>query len=135
MKLVCAFVQDYDSDRLLSAITAAGLAATKISSMGGFLRIRNSTIFIGLEDDRVAECLKVIERTCKSRVEAQPEMPSHEFAEWYGAGIHEVTMGGAVVFVVGVSAFYQLRPDSHLTKQDPTEGGRSDPGHSVAGVN
>lgn len=113
MKLVIAFVQDYDSDRLLSALTATGLRATKISSMGGFLRIRNCTIMVGLDDDRVPECLRIIERACKSRVEVQPEILPSDYADWYAAGIHEVSVGGAVVFVVGVARFEQIQPRSN----------------------
>jgi uncharacterized protein YaaQ len=108
MKLIITIVQDYDSDRLLRAVTSAGFSATKISSMGGFLRTRNTTVFIGIDDEKVNACLRIIERVCRSRVEVQLDPYASEYAEWYAAGLHEVTIGGAVVFLVSVSRFLQF---------------------------
>jgi uncharacterized protein YaaQ len=108
MKLIITIVQDYDSDRLLRAVTYAGFSATKISSMGGFLRTRNTTVFIGIDDEKVNACLRIIEQVCRSRVEVQLDPYASEYAEWYAAGLHEVTIGGAVVFLVSVSRFLQF---------------------------
>jgi uncharacterized protein YaaQ len=108
MKLIVAVVQDYDCDRLLRAITSAGFSATKVSSMGGFLRTRNTTVFVGIDDDRVESCLRIIKQVCQSRVEVQLDPYASEYAEWYAAGLHEVTIGGAVVFLVAVSQFLQF---------------------------
>ena len=59
MKLVITIVQAYDTDKLLRAIVEKGLRATKISSVGGFLRMGNATILMGVEDGRVRECLEI----------------------------------------------------------------------------
>lgn len=109
MKFVIAIVQDYDCDRLLRAITGSGLRATKISSTGGFLRMGNATVFIGVEKERVPEVLEHIRQNCKSRVEVQLDATSPEYVEWFPAGMHEVTVGGAVVFIVPVAQMVQLR--------------------------
>lgn len=108
MKLVVAFIQDYDCDRLLQAVTSAGLSATKISSMGGFLRTRNTTVLMGVEDEDLALCLRILEQACRSRVEVQLDPSVAIYAEWYAAGVHEVTIGGAVVFVLKIDAFYRI---------------------------
>jgi len=108
VKLVITFIQDYDSDRLLLSLTSSGLSATKIASLGGFLRTRNSTILIGLEDNQVAACLKMIETACRSRVEVQLDPCVADYADWYAAGIQEVTIGGAVVFVLKLSDFVRI---------------------------
>lgn len=108
MKFVIAVVQDYDSDRLLRAVTGSGLRATKISSTGGFLRMGNATIFMGVEDDRVDEAIRLIRRNCRSRVEVEVDTASAEFEEWYAAGIHEVTVGGGVVFTLPVDRMVRL---------------------------
>ncbi len=105
MKLVIAIVQDYDSDRLLRAIIGAGLYATRISSTGGFLRSGNKTVLLGIEDDRVPLCLKLIEQACKDRVAVEVAPSASEFAEWFPAGVHDVTVGGAVVFIVAVARY------------------------------
>ena len=57
MKFIIAIVQDYDCDRLLRAVTGAGLGATKIASTGGFLRTGNTTVMMGIQDDELrAKC-------------------------------------------------------------------------------
>jgi uncharacterized protein YaaQ len=108
MKLVVAFIQDYDSDHLLRAVTSAGLSATKISSLGGFLRTRNSTILLGVEDSQVALCTKLLRESCRSRVEVKIDPTVSDYADWYAAGIQEVMIGGAVVFVINVGAFHRI---------------------------
>ncbi len=76
MKLIITVIQAYDSDRLLKAVTAAGLGATKIVSTGGFLRMGNATILIGVDDDRVAECLRLVRANCEPRAEVSYDPPS-----------------------------------------------------------
>jgi len=108
MKLVIAIVQDYDSDRLLRAICGAGFRATRISSTGGFLRTGNQTVIMGVEDHRTSACIKLIQQSCKSRVEAEVDPATPEYVEWLPSGVHEVTVGGAVVFIVSVDRFEQF---------------------------
>lgn len=110
MKFIVAIVQDYDVDRLLRSVTSAGLGATKISSTGGFLRAGNTTVLMGVDDHQLATCFRLIEHTCRSRSEVQFDPVATEYAEWYGAGLHEVTIGGAVVFQVNVDRFVQFSP-------------------------
>lgn len=103
MKLVIAIVQDYDSDGLLRAVTGAGLYATRLSSTGGFLRSGNKTVLLGVDDDRLPLCLKLIEQACKDRVAVENPPSTSEFAEWFPAGVHDVKVGGAVVFILAVA--------------------------------
>lgn len=108
MKLVIAIVQDYDTDRLLRAITDADLRATRIASTGGFLRLGNTTVFLGVDDEQVPKCLEILGRTCRSRVERPP---MHLVEELGGLGpgtVAEVTIGGAVVFIVPVNRFVRM---------------------------
>jgi len=108
MKFIIAIVQDYDCDRLLRMVTTAGIGATKIASTGGFLRAGNTTVMIGVDNDRVAACCRLIEQACKSRVDVKLDPVATEYAEWYAAGVHEVTIGGAVVFQLNVDRFIQF---------------------------
>lgn len=110
MKLVIAVVQDYDADRLLRAVTAAGFRATRIASMGGFLRMGNATVLMCLPDEDVAQCLDIVAHSCRSRVEVAAETAATEFVDWYPAGIHEVTVGGAVTFTVNVARYERILP-------------------------
>jgi len=110
MKFVIAIVQDYDCDRMLRAICGAGLRATRISSTGGFLRAGNKTVILGVDDHKVPMCLKLIQQSCRSRVEVEVDPSATEFADWFPAGVHEVTVGGAVVFIVAVNRFERIPP-------------------------
>lgn len=108
MKLVIAIVQDYDTDRLLSAVSGRGLRATRIASTGGFLRMGNTTVMLGVEDNQVEDCLDVLRVTCNSRVEQTPAELVDELG-YFGPGtVTEVTIGGAIVFVVPVSRFVRI---------------------------
>ncbi len=117
MKLIIAIIQAYDSDRLLRAVTSAGFGATKIVSTGGFLRMANATIIMGVDDERVDECLQIIREHCDSRVESSIDPGEQEYIEWFPIGMQEVTVGGAVVFIVQVSRFQRLVPPSRSKEE------------------
>ncbi len=110
MKLLVTIVQAYDSDRLLRAVTSAGLGATKINSVGGYLRMVNSTIMIATDEERILDAIKIIRETSQRRVEVKLDAAEAEFSEWYAAGYHEVKIGGAVIFVMPMDAFYRVWP-------------------------
>jgi uncharacterized protein YaaQ len=109
MKLVVAIVQDYDTDRLLRAITEAGLSATRIASTGGFLRTGNTTVMMGIADGELARCLDLVAQTCGARVQRVADEYLADLAEWSAPGIDEVRVGGAVVFVIRVARFERLQ--------------------------
>lgn len=120
MKLIIAIVQDYDCDRLLRTVTAAGFGATRIASTGGFLRMRNTTVLLGVPDQEVGRCLDLIRSTCQSRLHRVPEAIVRDMIEWDSAGIAEVPVGGAVVFVANISRYERVAPRSCPTHQDDT---------------
>lgn len=108
MKLIVAIVQAYDTDPLLRNVTGAGFRVTRIQSTGGFLRAGNSTVIIGVEDERVRECLELIQASSRSRVEVVPDELEAELYELTGADVHTVAVGGAVVFVLPVARFERI---------------------------
>ncbi|MEZ4507365.1 MAG: cyclic-di-AMP receptor [Thermomicrobiales bacterium] len=108
MKLIVAIVQAYDTDPLLRNVTSAGFRVTRIQSTGGFLRAGNSTVLMGVEDERVSECLELIRASSRSRVEVVPDELDAELYELTGADVHTVSVGGAVVFVLRVAQFERI---------------------------
>lgn len=108
MKLVVAIVQDYDTDRLLRAVTGAGIGATRIASTGGFLRTGNTTVLMGVEEERLAECYRLIRASCQSRIERPPADILDDFGLMNPGSVVEVSIGGAVVFVMPVSRFERV---------------------------
>lgn len=105
MKLVVAIVQDYDVDRLLTALSERQVGATRLASMGGFLRSGNTTVLMAMEDDMVGQALDVLRHTCRSRTVTVPPSVADSIAEVYPAGVADVTIGGAVVFVTPVTRY------------------------------
>lgn len=111
MKLLIAIVQNYDSDRLLRAVTGAGFRATKISSMGGFLRMGNSTILMAMPADRVDEAKQLIGENCRSRVETKLDAETELLLEFFPVSVHDVPVGGAILFTIPVSRMVRIEPD------------------------
>ena len=109
MKLVIAVVQAKDADVLLAALTSRGFRATLINSAGGFLRERNVTLLIGVQEAYVAEVLGIVKQSCHARTQfVNPLMPIVEPGESYVAGPVEVEVGGATVFVLAVERYERI---------------------------
>ena len=53
MKLIIAVVQDEDSSRLLSELMQQGFGVTKLATTGGFLKAGNTTLLLGVDDERL----------------------------------------------------------------------------------
>lgn len=108
MKLLITIVQDQDVQGLLEQLTEEGFSATKLASTGGFLRMGNTTLLIGVDDDKVNDVLDIAKRTCEKREQyhASPVSP-------FGRGgvlprPTKVTVGGATIFIVDVERFEKV---------------------------
>ncbi len=110
MKLIIAIVQDEDSNRLIGRLMDAGFGATKLATTGGFLRAGNTTLLVGVEDDKFNDAMGVIEKVCKSRKQlaASPSPIGGVSAGSYSPYPIEVTVGGATVFVLSVDQFIKI---------------------------
>lgn len=109
MKLVIAVVQGSDADPLLDALTRQGFRATQINSAGGFLRERNVTLMIGVQEEHVADVREIVKRNCHSRTRfVNPLMPIVEPGEFYVPNPVEVLVGGATLFVLAVERYERL---------------------------
>ncbi|OJX46094.1 MAG: hypothetical protein BGO78_04200 [Chloroflexi bacterium 44-23] len=60
MKMIIAIVRDRDADPVSHALTSQNFRVTLTASTGGFLRRGNSSLFMGVEDDKVEEALQII---------------------------------------------------------------------------
>ncbi len=106
MKLVIAIVQDEDASRLVSNLMNEGYGVTKLATTGGFLRAGNTTLLVGVDDDRFDGCMAIIEKICKSRKQiATSPVTMGGTTGMYAPYPIEVTVGGATVFVMSVDQF------------------------------
>lgn len=109
MKLIIAIVQDEDASRLISQLMNDGFGVTKLATTGGFLRAGNTTLLVGVDDDRFQAAMDVIEKVCKSRKQIAPSPASMVgMPGSYTPYPIEVVLGGATIFVLTVDQFIKL---------------------------
>jgi len=109
MKLIIAIVQDEDASRLISSLMSDGYRVTKLATTGGFLRSGNTTLLVGVEDDKLQNAMSIIEKVCKSRKQiATSPSPISGTTGVYVPYPIEVTVGGATIFVLDVEQFTKI---------------------------
>lgn len=108
MKLVIGIINSDDSNELLNEITKSGFQATKLSTSGGFLKIGNTTVLVGVEDEKVDEVIEIFKNCCSRRTKMIPAAPPFMGEGFISAAPVEVTIGGATLFVVDVDKFLKL---------------------------
>ena len=111
MKLIIAVVQDEDSSRLLSVLMQQGFGVTKLATTGGFLKAGNTTLLLGIDDQRLDEAISAIESVCKSRKQISAAPASMVGGMTHGEYTSfpiEVTVGGATLFVLSVDQFLKV---------------------------
>lgn len=109
MKLIIAIVQDEDASRLVSKLMNEGFGVTKLATTGGFLRAGNTTLLVGVDDNKLEAAMGVIEKVCKSRKQLATAPTSMSGVNGvYSPYPIEVMVGGATVFVLSVDQFVKL---------------------------
>ena len=110
MKLLIAVVQGEDAAGLSDALIEAGYPGpTRINSAGGFLKQGNATLFLGVDQTRVTEVMRIIKENCHTRTQyINPLPPIMEPGEFYMPYPVEVQVGGATVFSLDVERYERL---------------------------
>ena len=109
MKLVLAIIHDEDAQKLTTALNRSNFQVTKLASPGGFLRVGNTTMLIGVDSDKLDQVLKIIHDKCQTVKQMTiANQPYTTTAEGYVPYPIEVTAGGATVFVVDVEQFHKF---------------------------
>ena len=107
MKMSMAVVSGDDSNAVSAALTKARFSVTKLATTGGFLMSGNTTFLIGVEDDKVSEVIDIIAKHSKKRKQMVPSAGMVDVG-MYSAFPVEVTVGGAIVFVMNVERFEKV---------------------------
>ncbi|MBQ7064655.1 MAG: cyclic-di-AMP receptor [Firmicutes bacterium] len=109
MKLIMAIIHDEDVGRLITAMNKEGFQVTKLASTGGFLRVGNSTMLMGVNEERLDEALKIVHECCKTKKQMTiANQPYTSSPEGYIPYPIEITAGGATVFVIDVEQFHKF---------------------------
>ncbi|EKK20035.1 protein from nitrogen regulatory protein P-II (GLNB) family [Fructilactobacillus florum 8D] len=108
MKLVVAIVQEKDSTKLQNQLNHQKIIATQLATKGGFLKAKNITYLIGIEDQRVKEVLDTIKEVCQAR--SQYVTPPINLVGSISDTSYpvEVQVGGATVMVLPMDNFYHF---------------------------
>ncbi|MCF7932161.1 MAG: cyclic-di-AMP receptor [Acholeplasmataceae bacterium] len=107
MKLIIAIVSNDDANKVQKALVKDKFFSTRLSTTGGFLRAGNVTFLIGVNDEKVAQALEVIEAHSKKRTKLVPNTIVNEFGAFSALPI-EVEVGGATVFIITVDQFVKI---------------------------
>ena len=109
MKLIIAIVQDEDASHLISELMNEGFSVTKLATTGGFLRAGNTTLLVGVDDEKFDPCMDIIKKVCKSRKQiATSPVSMVGVPGAYTPYPIEVVVGGATIFVLTVDQFLKL---------------------------
>lgn len=109
MKLIIAIVQDDDAGDLIDMLTEARYRVTKLATTGGFLKSGNTTLIIGVEEEKVENVLSLIEEECKTRKQIiSSPSPIAGSTGVYVPYPVEVEVGGSTIFVVDVDKFVKI---------------------------
>ncbi|MDA3847414.1 MAG: cyclic-di-AMP receptor [Vallitaleaceae bacterium] len=109
MKLIIAIIHDEDAHPLMDALSAAGYMCTKLASTGGLLRNGSTTIFLGIDADKVEDAISIIKKHCQTQKQMSIiTPPSISVLESVITYPIEVTIGGATVFVLDIDQYLKL---------------------------
>ena len=109
MKLVMAIINDEDAVNITGHLNENGYSVTKLASTGGFLRSGNTTLICGVEEERIANLIHIIEKKCRSRKQVTSAGTAHaNSSDGYVPYPIEVTVGGATIFVLNIEEFKKI---------------------------
>lgn len=109
MKMIMAIINNDDSRNVIDRLARRGFSVTTLSSSGGFLRVGNTTLLLGVADEQVDEVRSIIRESCPSRVQyVTPLPPVMEPGEVNIPRPVEKHVGGATIFVLNVEQFEKV---------------------------
>ncbi|MCQ2770611.1 MAG: cyclic-di-AMP receptor [Clostridia bacterium] len=108
MKLVLTVINNDDSRAAITALTGQNFFVTQLSTTGGFLMVGNTTLLIGTSEERLPELKGILKTYCKTRVKSSPSSETFGRSMLNHSVEEEVTVGGAVIFVLSVDEFERL---------------------------
>lgn len=94
MKLIIAIVHDDFVKEVTKSLMDKKYRTTKLSSTGGFLKAGNTTLLIGVEEEKVDEVIDIVKEECKTQNVTK--------------GKEKLTVGGANLFIMDMHQFKKI---------------------------
>ncbi len=98
-ELMAIIVQETDEENVLSVLNRMGIQVIRLSSFGGFLAQRNSTLLVGLPQNAAKEVTLAIQKASHQRVAFLPSDTTSDTS---------VTVGGATIFSFDIERYEEL---------------------------
>jgi len=109
MKMILAIVNDEDGPKVMNELNKRNFGVTKLGSTGGFLRVGNTTLLLGLEEEKVSEAIDIIKSKSKSRKQVvNSSIIPNGSGGMYMPYPVEVVVGGATVFVLNIEQYEKV---------------------------
>lgn len=106
MKLVMAIMSKDDASVVMDALTEEHFQVTKMASTGGFLKSGNTTLIIGVEDNKTNKVIDIISKYSSKRDSLMSDTTG--FSDAVNTPLYQVTSGGAIIFVLNVDRFEKV---------------------------
>jgi len=94
LKLAIAIIQDEYVTKVVKTLMSEKIRTTKLSSTGGFLKSGNTTLLIGIDNEKVDHLIELIKSQCKSTK--------------VNDGDSEITVGGANIFIMDIDQYLKI---------------------------
>ncbi|MBQ5777323.1 MAG: cyclic-di-AMP receptor [Oscillospiraceae bacterium] len=107
MKMVMAIINADDANTVISNLTKEGFSVTKLATTGGFLKTGNTTVLIGVEDEKLNAVLEIINKHSHSRKQLVPATAEFSVGMIPSVPV-EISVGGATIFVMNVEHFEKI---------------------------
>ena len=103
MKLILAIIQTSDESDTVQSLNKEGFFVTKLSTTGGFLKAKNTTLLIGTDNAKVDTAIAILKKHAGHRMQLSPVSGADmRMFNPAGANMVEVPAGGCVVFVLDI---------------------------------
>ena len=104
MKLIVAIIHPDDVAGVIKRLNRGGFSSTKLTTMGSFLKEKNITILVGVEEIQLDKALEIINKFSHSRTRMIPTLS----LDGMESPMTEVNVGGANVFVLDCEQFMKF---------------------------
>jgi uncharacterized protein YaaQ len=105
-RLMAAIVQEQDVEGAVKALHNAGLGVTRLSSTGGFLGRRSTTLLIGFSAGLEELAVQTLQKKCRTRVE-YVTIPLEGTPLPIPAPT-PITVGGATIFTLEIERYEEF---------------------------
>ena len=111
MKMIMAIISSEDADDLVYELNQHSFFVTKLSTVGGFLKKKSTTLMLGVDDGKVSDAIEIIKKMSGQRQQIVYTPPTMQGGQTPNVNMTvpmNVRVGGATIFVLNVEDFRKL---------------------------